>query len=308
MRDEGGEELKDHTNHRHSSQQSEEMGVIKNLSKSLPLAVACILASLIGWSKCQEGACIQDGKHKATPGPEPHLKECKLYSDNACCSENYIQEIAVSPVSRLDDIFWDRCGALSPSCEAFFKRVACFQRCSPYAARWPHPQNPASIQGVPLCRSFCREWFEACKDDLTCARNWLSDWKQTPQGNNCTGNCMTYQQMYQDGRDLCENLWGDSFVTVEDEVRDGTEGASCGCLSLSPSDREVMAALRAQEENPDELDTTKTGLPQYRAPCRMQAQPKGSTLPLQARTSNDNTVMRKRSIFVEDVEGSGSGF
>lgn len=29
-----------------------------------------------------EGACLQDGKHKATPSPEPHLMECTLYADS----------------------------------------------------------------------------------------------------------------------------------------------------------------------------------------------------------------------------------
>ncbi|KAJ8372335.1 hypothetical protein AAFF_G00290650 [Aldrovandia affinis] len=286
------------------------MGIFKNCPKPLPLIVAYILASLIGRSGCQEGSCLQDGKHKAAPGPERYLKECALYTDNACCSRNDIQEITASPVSRVDGISWDRCGALSPSCQSFFKRVACFQRCSPDAARWPHPHSPASIQGVPLCTSFCRDWFQACKADRTCARNWVSDWKHGPQGNNCPGTCVTYQQMYQDGQDLCESLWGDRFVSVEDEAQDGpggTEGRSCGCLSLSPSDREAMAALRAQEGDPEELDTTKTGRPEYRAPCRHNARPQGATLAPEARRGGHNTGMHKRSLFMEDVEGSSSG-
>ncbi|KAJ8283771.1 hypothetical protein COCON_G00026210 [Conger conger] len=291
--------------HKHRrSYSSEEMDAFKNLAKPLPLVVAYMLASLIGWSMCQKGACILDGKHKATPGPEPHLKECRLYTENACCSDNEIQA-----VSRVDDIPWGRCGSLSPRCEALFTRAACFLRCSPDAARWPHPLQPAAIQGVPLCHSFCRDWFEACKADLTCAPNWGSAWKKSPRGNNCTGKCVTYQQMHQDSRGLCETLWGDAFVTVEDEAREDKEEASCGCLTLSPSDREVIAALRAQEEDPDELDTTKAGLPQYRAPCRPKSQPpQGTTLPPQAQRSSDSSSVRKRSLFMEDVEGSGSGF
>ena len=80
--------------------------------------------------------------------------------------------------------------------------------------------------------------------------------------------------MYQHGRDLCESLWGDAFMTVEDQVEeeegghhdgvhgndgppgDGHPGDSsrpCGCLTLSSSDRDVMAALRAQSVDPEEL-------------------------------------------------------
>ncbi|KAJ8264006.1 hypothetical protein GJAV_G00144030 [Gymnothorax javanicus] len=233
-----------------------------------------------------------------------------IVSTDACCSENDVQDIGASPLSRADDIFFGRCGALSDSCEDFFKRAACFHRCSPDAARWPHPLKPGSVKGVPLCRSFCRAWFEACKADRTCARNRGSERGKRPQGKNCGGKCVTFQQMYQDGRDLCETLWGDAFVTVEDEPREEKEGASCGCLTLTASDMEVIAALRAQEEDPGELDTTKTNLPQYRAPCRAKSQlPQSTTVPPQARTSNDNiAVVRKRSLFVEDVEGSGSGF
>ncbi|MBN3305794.1 RBP protein, partial [Amia calva] len=223
-----------------------------------------------------------------------------LPSSDACCSEQETQEIAATPASRVDDIYWDRCGPLSASCEGFLKRVACFYQCSPDAARWPHPHRPAALQGVPLCQSFCQDWFEACREDLTCARNWVSDWEWSPQGNNCTGKCVPYQQMYKDGRELCESMWEDSFRMVEEG--EPTEEASCGCLTLSPSDQEVVGALRAQEGNPDELDTTKSGVPLYPAPCRRPVRPP------QARGSKRNTLLHKRSIFVEDVEGSGSGF
>jgi len=114
--------------------------------------------------------------------------------------------------------------------------------------------------------------------------------------------------MYQHGRDLCESLWGDAFMTVEDDPQEvgepgefGVEGRPCGCLTLSPSDKDVIAALRAQQDDPEELDTTKTGLPQYRAPCKTK-------LPAQAKVGRKgNSVLRKRSVEIEDVEGSGSG-
>ncbi|XP_051569454.1 riboflavin-binding protein-like isoform X2 [Myxocyprinus asiaticus] len=253
-----------------------------------------------------EGACLQGGKHKATPSPEPYLKECSLYSENSCCSELDIQDLSGS-VSGVENSFWDKCGLLSPICESFLKRVVCFYRCSPDAARWPHPHHDSSLKAVPLCHSFCRDWYEACKTDMTCARDWTTD----PRGQNCTGSCVPYQQMYQHGRDLCESLWSDAFMTIEDDPgeEDGVEGHSCGCLTLSPSDLDVIAALRVQENDPEELDTTKSGLRQYRAPCPpTQPQTRSATAPPQARRSNDNTVLRKRSVLASDTEGSGSGF
>lgn len=248
--------------------------------------------------------CLRDGKHKATPSPEPHLRECALYADNSCCTEEDIEDISHVPSVINKNEPWDKCGPLSPVCEGFLKRVSCFYRCSPDAARWPHPHRRSYIQAVPLCHSFCRDWFDACRMDLTCARNWARD----PRGQNCTGTCVQYQQMYQHGRDLCESLWGDAFMTVEDEPEEvgepgeaGDGGHPCGCLTLSPSDKDVIAALRAQQDDPEELDTTKTGLPQYRAPCQTK-------LPLQARSGRKgNSVLRKRSVIVDDGEGSGSG-
>ncbi|KAA0706283.1 Riboflavin-binding protein [Triplophysa tibetana] len=262
---------------------------------SIALLGLAHLASLLAASvMSHEGACLEDGHHKATPGPEPHLQECSLYRDNSCCSQSHVQDLSGS----VEKSVWDKCGLLSPPCESFLKRVVCFHRCSPDAARWPHPQRDSSLKAVPLCHSFCRDWFEACKADMTCARDWTAD----PRGLNCTGGCVPYQQMYQHGRDLCESLWGDAFVMVEDDPgeEDGVEGHSCGCLTLSPSDGEVMAALRVQQGDPEELDTTKSDLPQYRAPCP-------ATQPATPHARRRNSLMRKRSIVTTDVEGSGSG-
>ncbi|XP_053707338.1 retbindin [Synchiropus splendidus] len=268
----------------------------------LSLCVFC--AALLIAGTRSEGVCLRDGKHKATPSPEPNLSECALYADNSCCSDKDIKDISHVPSSSNQNEPWDKCGSLSPTCEGFLKRVSCFYRCSPDAARWPHPHRRSYIQAVPLCHSFCREWFDACKLDLTCARNWAKD----PRGQNCTGTCVQYQQMYQHGRDLCESLWGDAFMTVEDEpeevadpAADGDGNRPCGCLTLSPSDKDVIAALRAQQDDPEELDTTKSGLPQYRAPCQTK-------LPQQAKgIRKGNSVLRKRSIVMDDGEGSGSG-
>uniref|UniRef100_A0A3Q4H3Z1 Retbindin n=1 Tax=Neolamprologus brichardi TaxID=32507 RepID=A0A3Q4H3Z1_NEOBR len=234
-----------------------------DLTSSPSLLICVVLAAaLIGGTR-SEGVCLQDGKHKATPSPEPHLTECSLYADNSCCTEEQIQDISHVPSANNQNEPWDKCGSLSPECEGFLKRVLCFYRCSPDAARWPHPQRSSYIQAVPLCHSFCH---------------------------------------------LCESLWGDAFMTVEDEPEEVGEAGEigvdvdgvrpCGCLTLSPSDKDVIAALRAQQDDPEELDTTKTGLPQYRAPCQAK-------LPVQPRMGN--SVLRKRSVEVEDVEGSGSG-
>ncbi|XP_060760000.1 retbindin isoform X2 [Neoarius graeffei] len=218
------------------------------------------------------------------PVQSPILKNAHY----ACCSEQDIEDLTAATAG----VLWDRCGSLSPGCEEFLKRVICFYRCSPDTTYWPHPQSSSSLRAVPLCHSFCRDWYEVCKSDLTCARDWTRD----PRGLNCTGSCIPYQQMYQHGRNLCESLWGDAFVMVEDETME-VKGQGSGCLKLSASDQEVIAAVRMQNDDVDELDTTKHhGTPLNAAPQ-------------QGQRNHDKLLLHKHSApSVHDSEGSGSGF
>lgn len=41
--------------------------------------------------------------------------------------------------------------------------------------------------------------YNACRDDLTCAQDWVRDWRWGPEGNNCTGGCAPYSQVRGDG-------------------------------------------------------------------------------------------------------------
>lgn len=52
-------------------------------SCQLLLVSAFLSALLIGGTQ-SAGVCLQDGKHKAAPSPEPHLRECALYADSEC--------------------------------------------------------------------------------------------------------------------------------------------------------------------------------------------------------------------------------
>ncbi|TRZ19497.1 hypothetical protein HGM15179_007610 [Zosterops borbonicus] len=113
-------------------------------------------------------------------------------------------------------------------CEDFTKKIECFYRCSPHAARWIHPNDSAAIQAVPLCQSFCDDWYEACKDDSTCVRNWLTDWEWDKSGENqCKSKCAPYREVYANGTDMCQSMWGESFKVSE---------SSCLCLQMNKKD------------------------------------------------------------------------
>ncbi|XP_039628548.1 retbindin [Polypterus senegalus] len=267
------------------------------------LASFWTVAMLLGWTSGEEVACLQDEKHKDVPGPEPELQECQLYSGNACCMSEEIEELG------LTSGLWDQCRSPSPRCEDFLKRLSCFYYCSPDAALWSRqdPQTADSestmgslhlIQSVPLCLTFCQQWFEACQDDLTCTRT--SNW--TLQGQNCSTDCVTYRQMYSGGLDLCETMFGSSFRAELDE-------SSCGCLHLNASDQEVTEKLRVEYSSNGELDTTKLGEQLNEPSCHRQIRPASS---LGEKTGSSASYrLHRRAVapsFIEDIEGSGSGF
>lgn len=98
--------------------------------------------------------------------------------------------------------------------------------------------------------------------------------------------------MYKDGKELCEAIWDDSFTVSTDP---------CECLTLTASDTGFSASLSHHEDSDstEDLETTKVD---NRRAGRKGLCP-GSLL-LQRLKKN----LRKRSVFMEDVEGSGSGF
>ncbi|NXY80812.1 RBP protein, partial [Alcedo cyanopectus] len=160
------------------------------------LRFAVTLFAVITSSTCRKYSCLQGGTHKLKPSPEPNLQECTLYSKSSCCYADFTEQLARSPVIKINNSYWNRCGQLSKSCEDFTKKIECFYRCSPHAARWIHPNHTAGIQAVPLCQSFCDDWYEACKDDSICVRNWLTDWEWDESGeNHCRNKCVPYSKV-----------------------------------------------------------------------------------------------------------------
>lgn len=75
------------------------------------------------------------------------------------------------------------------------------------------------IQHVPVCASYCDDWFEACQDDLTCVENWLEDFDFAINGDNsCPANstCVTFREMYGNAEGLCNRMWGNAFYYSND--------------------------------------------------------------------------------------------
>ncbi|XP_070592005.1 retbindin [Erythrolamprus reginae] len=230
-------------------------------------------------AKDTEDRCLPGGKHKANPSAE-ELGVCQIYAENACCSPEVAQEL-----SKANAGSWNRCGNLSIRCEEYLRQLGCFYHCSPIAAQWHHPQQPSALMAVPLCQNFCDQWYDVCREDVICPGNlpWGVD------GRNCSQECHSFGQMYKDGKELCENIWGDAFIVSTDP---------CQCLMLDASDT-VFSTSSSHLKDPKEIDINKAGKERKDrlSPCR------GSLL-LQRLRRN----LQKDFIFVEDMEGSGSGF
>ncbi|XP_063795570.1 riboflavin-binding protein-like [Pseudophryne corroboree] len=185
-----------------------------------------------------ELSCLHGTHHKGAPSPEPGMQECVLYSTSSCCHANFTEKITPSPIIKVDNYYWNRCGNLSKTCEDYMKKIECFYQCSPIAGHWVHPNISLAIQNVPLCQSFCDNWFEACRSDLTCVHNFLSDWTIDESGNHCKNECIPYDKMYVNGTDLCESAWGTSFVVSH---------SSCRCLDMTQTDGNVVKFILENE-------------------------------------------------------------
>nr|XP_056700763.1 riboflavin-binding protein-like [Euleptes europaea] len=196
--------------------------------------------------------CLKGATHKPRATPEPDMQECTIYGKSSCCHANFTEELAQSPVIKVHNTYWNRCGNLSKSCESYMKKMECFYRCSPLAAHWAHRNYSAAIESVPICQQFCDGWYEACKNDLTCVSNWLTDWETDEKGeNNCKNECIPYSQMYSNGTDMCESMWGNSLKVSE---------SSCRCLNLNENDasffkymlRTTSSSISSSDSSSDE--------------------------------------------------------
>ena len=212
----------------------------------IALSITLIASSLIVLASGADigTMCLPGDRHKTKPGPEgPEYKTCHVFKNSSCCTANFTNQLAVPVVQKIDNFSWNLCGNLSKKCQFFMVEVECFYSCSPYVAHWQDKNEKQAFNNAPVCSDYCDKWFAACKDDLTCAKNWLKDFDVASDwSNTCKSNkpCLTSKDYYRNGADLCENIWDDSFKYTRPE--DGP------CLQFSFSgptnpNKEVVAKI-----------------------------------------------------------------
>lgn len=170
--------------------------------------------------------CLESRNHKSKPGKEDSLHEqCMPWRDHACCTEGVTVDVHEL---NMYNFTFDHCfGAvnkpMSSECRKHFTRDSCFYECEPNIGLWVvktyRKIATERFFKVPLCASDCDAWFEACKDDYTCAYNWPRDFKFNKGHNSCKkeSKCITYKEMYQSSKNFCENVWDNSWVYTSDD-------------------------------------------------------------------------------------------
>lgn len=169
--------------------------------------VSCVVAE-------SEEICIKGRYHKDKPSLETdEYKACSPWKNHTCCTVNLDRELAQNDSPSQYNQTWHHCGSLSQECLKFWKRQECFYQCSPYVYKWQSSNNPEAIEGVPICANDCNLWFDACRDDKICVENVLED--------ECPANksCKKFAEMYKDGKELCEKLWGSSYKYTEENAK-----------------------------------------------------------------------------------------
>ncbi|XP_035210051.1 folate receptor alpha-like isoform X2 [Stegodyphus dumicola] len=191
--------------------------------------IACIQSAVCQLSNNKDDLlnwCLDSVNHKHKPGKEDTLHEqCLPWKDHACCTNEVaimVHETNLYNFS-LDHCFSQTGSNMSDKCRRHFNQNNCFYECEPHIGLWVVKTKrkiaTERFYKVPLCASDCISWFEACKDDFTCAYNWPRDFKFSKGHNTCKekAKCNTFKQVYETAKDFCENVWDDSWVYTPDD-------------------------------------------------------------------------------------------
>lgn len=208
-----------------------------SLTVSLAILLQVISVLVIYTSGSKE--CIKGKWHKASPSPETdEFKTCHAFKDNSCCTAEFTVELMANETLNLYNHSWHRCGQLSKKCQQFWVTQECFYQCSPKVYQWEVKSNDGALSEVPVCSEICDQWFDACKDDRICVENVLEDYNFTVHGENfcpapANKSCKTYQEMYRNGKNLCEKMWAGSYkYTIPN-------AAYSNCLMMDGSSKQV---------------------------------------------------------------------
>lgn len=79
------------------------------------------------------------------------------------------------------------------------------------------------LSNVPLCRSDCDYWWNACKQELTCTNNWYDgfEWEMGIDGSwhnvckNTTDACKPISSWFSSSQEFCEGIFQGDYQVVD---------------------------------------------------------------------------------------------
>uniref|UniRef100_A0A5K3EYT4 Folate_rec domain-containing protein n=1 Tax=Mesocestoides corti TaxID=53468 RepID=A0A5K3EYT4_MESCO len=164
--------------------------------------------------------CQESEHRKERPTPEYGLTSCTAWKENSCCTAATATMILSNNMHGFN---YHVCGNLSKACHDFFNDEHCFVKCSPNLGPWLVKLSSSRFKErafrVPLCESDCKSWYDACKDDLTCAMNWRSggfDWGSGENACRKGFHCLKISEIYRSAVSFCERVWDHAYTVVPD--------------------------------------------------------------------------------------------
>ncbi|XP_032822179.2 uncharacterized protein LOC116948961 [Petromyzon marinus] len=292
----------------HSCAKEQEAFAMKLLLLCTVAVVACCVCA-------HEDCCLKGRSHKPEPGPEPDMHACQIYKSKACCTAAFTTQLEPTTISRVEDTYWNLCGNLSTKCQAFMKRNECFYRCSPHAADWMNPSYKSGLLHVPICSSYCSDWYEACRSDLTCARNWMENfsWNVT---NSCRNSCIPFSEMYSNSTDLCESMWGVSYqvapegkpcLYIGNETSPDVEGALAHENSGENSSADKTESSEEHKQLARELKHKHPNRRHYPNCRKAKSKESKESAEKEKEPKRSRRSLQSTLQFMEELEGSSSG-
>ncbi|XP_013408681.1 folate receptor gamma [Lingula anatina] len=165
-----------------------------------------------------------EGASKTAPSPEPDL-ECPSFREKSCCNTNVTADFLENHVwgTVVNYVHCPEKPRLSPKCERLTHQEMCFFACSPNLGPWiakPYKYPDINhLDQAPICASQCKKWWNACKEEYTCHKDWIADmdWN-VPEINSCKEGsvCRKYKEFYSSATDFCNTIWHGAYKVVPD--------------------------------------------------------------------------------------------
>lgn len=126
----------------------------------------------------QPDTCFLKYYHKDAPSAEDdNMSECHPWKNSACCDSTTVESARALNEAYGEGYEWDRCGPMSDACQRFFVQEACLYECEPSAGLYRKYKDPSEedynewqLFEMPIKKSYCDAWFDACRNDYFCGQ------------------------------------------------------------------------------------------------------------------------------------------